>query len=390
MYAEIIAIGDELTSGQRLDTNSQWISQRLGEMGIVVLYHTTVGDHLDANIQVFQAAAARADLIICTGGLGPTADDLTRQALAEAAGTPLERDDVALEHIRGLFAWRNREMPAQNEIQAMFPAGSRVVPNPHGTAPGIDFDWPHRDGVRIIALPGVPAEMKEMWEQTVGPAVGGQFGGGRVIRHEVVKCFGIGESDLEQRLPNMIRRGRIPAVGITVHRATITLRITAIGNSEDDCQRLIQPTRDTIEECLGDLVFGREADELQDAVVRLLHEQGRTLWVVEGGTGGLVCDWLSLADPTGSAFLGGEVDRRIGSDEASLTARAARASGCADVVLVVGEFPDAPGTFWVVTHDGVDTSAHQRPYAGHPDILRERSAKLALDDVRLRLRASSS
>ena len=237
MHAEIISIGDELTSGQRLDTNSQWLSTRLGELGVQVMYHTTVADDLEANVQVFRQAAQRADLIVATGGLGPTADDLTRDALAAVAGVELVLDEAALAHIESLFARRKRPMPERNRVQAMFPRGSRVIPNPAGTAPGIDIEMPRpgKSPARIFALPGVPAEMHEMWEQTVAPAIAALMGKPRVIRHKQIKCFGVGESDLEQMLPDMIRRGRDPQVGITVHGATITLRITASGDTAEAC-----------------------------------------------------------------------------------------------------------------------------------------------------------
>src|SRR3954454_1463972 len=158
MRAEIIAIGDELTSGQRLDTNSQWISERLGEIGVPVAFHTTVGDDLENNIAVFRTAIDRAEIVISTGGLGPTADDLTRDAIAAAAGVELVQDAGALEHIQNLFARRKRAMPERNKLQAQFPRGSQVVPNPEGTAPGIDFTVPRpgRAPCRIFALPGAP------------------------------------------------------------------------------------------------------------------------------------------------------------------------------------------------------------------------------------------
>ena len=192
MHAEVIAIGDELTSGQRLDTNSQWLSERLGDLGIRVLYHTTVGDDLAANVRVFREAFDRADVLVCTGGLGPTADDLTRQALADATGTQLVLDEAALAHIRALFARRKRPMPERNVVQALFPAGSSVVPNPHGSAPGIDLSVPRagRAPCRVFAPPGVPAEMQEMWEQTVAPQLLAAIGPPRLIRHHRVKCFG--------------------------------------------------------------------------------------------------------------------------------------------------------------------------------------------------------
>ena len=144
MNGEILAIGDEITSGQLLDTNSHWLSQRLEELGVRVHYHATVGDELEPIADAFRQAIGRADVVLATGGLGPTADDLTRDALARAADRPLVLDPPSLEHVRRLFARRGRPMPPQNEIQAMFPAGSRVIPNPHGTAPGIALAVPRQ------------------------------------------------------------------------------------------------------------------------------------------------------------------------------------------------------------------------------------------------------
>ena len=153
MNAEIIAIGDEIVSGQHLDTNSPWLSQRLEELGVRVLYHSTVGDELEPCGDVFRRAIERADIVISTGGLGPTADDLTRDALAQATGRQLELYPQALEHVRSLFARRKREMPQQNEVQAMFPAGSRMIANPHGTAPGIDLEVPRAGKCVAVFLP---------------------------------------------------------------------------------------------------------------------------------------------------------------------------------------------------------------------------------------------
>src|SRR5437764_970428 len=209
MRAEIISIGDELTTGQRLDTNSQWLAERLLEIGVPVAFHTTVGDQLTDNVLVFRQACERADVVVATGGLGPTADDLTRQALAELAGVPLVQDDASLAHIQALFASRKRKMPPANIVQAHFPKGSRPIFNPNGSAPGIDIAIPrallrpeiNAKPVRIFALPGVPAEMKEMWSATVGPAIQEMLGVRKVIAHHRIKCFGVGESDLEAMLP---------------------------------------------------------------------------------------------------------------------------------------------------------------------------------------------
>src|SRR5688572_751903 len=197
MRAEIISIGDELTTGQRLDTNSQWLSQRLNELGVQVLFHTTVADDLDANIAAFRQAVDRVDVVIATGGLGPTADDLTREVLARLTGTELVLNESALEHIRSLFARRHRDMPERNVVQAYFPAGSTVIDNPNGTAPGISIAVNRSTGggaAQVYALPGVPAEMIEMWKTSVAPDLVRLGAGQRIIRHRAIRCFGIGES----------------------------------------------------------------------------------------------------------------------------------------------------------------------------------------------------
>ncbi len=259
MRAEIIAIGDELSTGQRLDTNSQWLAERLTELGVDVMFHTTVGDDLEANVAVFRTAIDRADVVVSTGGLGPTADDLTREAIAAATGVDLVQDEASLAHIRSLFARRGfGSMPERNVVQAMFPRGSRPVANPHGTAPGIDMTIPREccAPCRLFALPGVPAELFVMWRETVAPAILAAQTTRRVTIHRRIKCFGAGESKLEAMLPDMIRRGREPRVGITVSDATITLRITASGPDEAACRRLIAPTEAQIRELLGVLVFG--------------------------------------------------------------------------------------------------------------------------------------
>jgi len=413
MIAEIISIGDELTSGQRLDTNSQWLSQRLGEIGIPVIYHTTVADDLEANIRVFRQAAERADVVVATGGLGPTADDLTREALAKMAGVELVFEPSAMEHIRGLFARRKREMPERNTVQAMFPAGSRVIHNPHGTAPGIDLDVPPPMGKpsRILALPGVPAEMQEMWEGTLAGLLSGLSGAARVIRHRRIKCFGVGESDLEQMLPDLIRRGRTPSVGITVSDATITLRITAAGATAEECQAAMEPTIATIRQCLGSLVYGEEDDELEHAVLRLLAAQGKTLATAECGTAGLMSQWLaSVAGIAGcylvgitlttletpARLLGAAADRLVDHRPASREAASLLATSCreqvdADYGLAVSAFPafDPQAAepervfFAIATRKGV--VIRSTPFAGHPAILKPRAAKQALNLLRLEL-----
>lgn len=166
MKAEIISIGSELTSGQNLDTNSQWLSRRLAEIGIPVGFHTTVADDLADNVSAFRVAAGRANLVLITGGLGPTQDDLTREALAAVAGVDLIEDPASLEHIQSMFARRGRVMPERNRVQAQFPRGAESLFNECGTAPGI---WMKFDKALTAAMPGVPSEMQVMFEKQVRP-----------------------------------------------------------------------------------------------------------------------------------------------------------------------------------------------------------------------------
>ena len=407
--AEIIAIGDELTSGQRLDTNSQWISQQLADLGIRVLLHTTVADDLETGIQVFRNALKRVDLIICTGGLGPTADDLTRETIAQATDRKLYEDRDAMAHIENLFRSRQREMPTSNRVQALFPEGSLVVPNPHGSAPGIDLrvgrDTP--PDVRIFALPGVPAEMREMWEATVQPRILAQLGGQRqVIVHHQVKCFGVGESDLEQMLPDLIKRGRQPSVGITVSQATITLRISATGEHPEACRAAMQETIETIHACLGDLIFGEGDVELPDIIPSLLQPRGLSLATMECGGPGLLTQWLGSLAGDNNGYHGGQVISEPGAlgcfqqrDMAAMSAETLvgtiASNACqtlgTDVVLVLG--PEPVNLSWNHTDEriyfavalGDEVLVSSAPYRGHPAILQARSAKQALNFLRLTL-----
>ena len=265
MHAELIAIGDELTSGQRLDTNSRWMAAELGVLGIPVTFHTTV---IEAGLEAFRLAAGRAAIVVVTGGLGPTADDLTRDVLAAAAGVPLDLSEAALVAVESRFVRRGMPMPESNRRQALFPLGSRIIPNPDGTAPGIDVDIPRVGGqCRIFALPGVPSEMKTMWRATVEPALVAMLPERATIVQRRIKCFGAGESAIESMLPDLVRRGRDPLVGITAHEATITLRIAARGRDEADCLAKIAPTEATIRQCLGTIAYGVEDDEIEDAAV---------------------------------------------------------------------------------------------------------------------------
>ena len=301
MLAEIIAIGDELTSGQRLDTNSQWLSRELGLLGIPVGCHTTACDTLSAGVHAFRTAARRAQVVVATGGLGPTADDLTRDVLSELSGQRLVLSQQALEVIASRFLTRHAVMPESNRRQAMFPQGSSPIENPDGTAPGIKMVLPAPDGWGegvgsvVYALPGVPAEMRRMWDETVSGDLKQVAGKKRVLLHRRLKCFGAGESAIEEMLPGIIERGRDPTVGITAHEATITLRISAWADNNDSCWEKIKTTENIIRETLGQLVYGEEDDEVEDAAAAALLAASASLATVEAGTAGRVASLFAQA-----------------------------------------------------------------------------------------------
>lgn len=384
--AEVISIGDELTSGARLDTNSQWLSQRLGELGVSVRFHTTVGDLLEEHVDALRVASERVDLVVTTGGLGPTADDLTRDALAAVSGKPLVQSDSALAHIEAMFTRRGRTMPPRNQVQAMFPEGADEIFNPRGTAPGIDLviRGEHGRSSRVFALPGVPDEMKEMFVETVRPRIIAQIAGRKAMKQAVIKCFGLGESDFEARLGEMISRLRFPRVGITVSAATISLRIAAEADTEAECDEMIDTTRQEILERVGQYVFGEGEDfELHHALALILERRQERLATIEVGHAAPLAGWLADVVPR-DVYAGGIVTGSIDTSPDALRQRLRAFQ--ADWVLVVDAYPTlqqqddgakpltltlcglAPHQFW------------QQPCSlgGHPGILHARIGKSAL------------
>jgi nicotinamide-nucleotide amidase len=417
LRAEVIAIGDELTTGARLDTNSRWLSAELAVIGIPVAFHTTAPDTLEAGIEAFRVAAGRADFVIATGGLGPTADDLTRDVLATLAGLPLELDAAALVAVESRFARRGVPMPESNRRQALFPRGSRIIPNPDGTAPGIDLDVRAAGRTsRVFALPGVPAEMRVMWQASVLPALLAALPDQGTIVQRRIKCYGAGESAIEAMLPDLVRRGRDPLVGITAHEATITLRIAARGRDEADCRNRIAATEGTIRDCLGPLVFGVEDDEVEDAALRALTGAGHSLAVAEVGSAGRVAALFAAAQARRRppareegfrggvvlaagrprpAFLGVEPGGDMNADaggarEAATVAAAVRAAFATDLGLAVGPARPGPdGRFAIdialASAAGVERVEHL--LGGGPDLALARAAKAAVDFVRLAIAA---
>jgi len=394
MIAEIVAIGTEITSGAKLDTNSQWLSLQLADIGISTHFHTTVADEMQSNVEVFRIAMNRADLVLVTGGLGPTLDDLTREALAEAVFVGLELDAASLEQIEKFFDRRGREMPSRNRIQAMFPAGAVALANPIGTAPGIWMEQvrPGRSPCFIAAMPGVPSEMKRMFFEQVRPQL---HAGPVVIRRARLNCFGLGESNTEELLGDITARGHDPEVGITAHDATITLRIVAQGNTEKECQQKIQSASLQIREKLGDVVFGVEDEELEHIVVRELDTRNLTFASVECGTCGLLSEHVAHVHGAACCYRGGLVLPAMTASPVTI-ARQFSLQTDADFVLFIG-----PETY------STDTDEHAfseicigllekegafeqdvLKWSGNPAFTRSRAMKSALNLLRKKLLAT--
>jgi nicotinamide-nucleotide amidase len=310
MKAEIIAIGTELVSGQSLDTNSQWLSRALGALGIPVHFHTAIGDDLLENVDAFRVAIGRADLIITSGGLGPTQDDLTREALAAVSGVGLVEDAGSLEAIQALFARRNRVMSERNRVQALFPEGAEPLPNPIGTAPGIAMKVGRAS---FACLPGVPNEMKRMFDEQVIPWLARQGMASRRIVHRKINLFGRGESEVEAQALDLTARGRVPEVGITASEATIAFRISAEAATDEEALRLIEPTAALIYERFADLIVGEGSDDVVDALVRELARTGRTIATAESCTGGLVAQMITSVPGVSLHYPGGLVTYSVES-----------------------------------------------------------------------------
>ena len=299
MQAEIISIGTELLLGAIVDTNAAYISRRLAQSGIDLYHRATVGDNEARIARCIEEALARADVVLCTGGLGPTVDDVTRQAVARATGRELVLDEEMLGWIKERFRSWGHPMSANNRRQAFKPEGAIAIENPVGTAPIFVVQEERGD---VIVLPGVPHEMEHLMEHEVIPYLEGKLGHQEVIKVRVLRTVGIGESQVDTRIGDLMECAN-PTVALAAHPGQTDVRIVAKAASEEEADRLIAGMEAQVRERLGEVIYGVGEQRVAEVVARMLAQQGLVLGTVEWGTDGLVSRTLFEA-PEGPAALG--------------------------------------------------------------------------------------
>lgn len=300
--AELIAVGTELLLGSIANTDAQMLSEGLSQLGINVYYHTVVGDNPQRVRQAVEIARQRADILITTGGLGPTCDDLTKVAVARAFGKELVFHEETAQRIRDRFAAMGRPLTENNYQQAMVPQGATVLPNDWGTAPGVAFQ---AEGTHVILLPGPPRECEQMFRHRVVPYLK-QFADG-VIVSRTVKTFGIGESAAEAQLRELMNALHNPTLAPYAKPTGTELRITAHAATEAEALARIAPVEQQVKERLGDKVIGVDVSSLEEVCLALLKEQGLTVGTAESCTGGLISKLLTDLPGSSAAFRGGIV-----------------------------------------------------------------------------------
>ena len=353
MKAEIVAIGTEILLGEIVDTNSAWIAQQLPALGIDLNHTTVVGDNMGRVMDTLGRAWERSDLVITTGGLGPTEDDLTREAIARL----LEEEPYVVpeleQRLRSFFERRGIEMPESNIKQAWLIASARAIDNPRGTAPGW---WTERDGRVLVSMPGVPPEMERMWANEVAPELEGRSGAVLVTR--TLKTAGIGEGTVDEMARPVFD---MPGIGVgTYARADgVHLRIGAKAATREEAQQLIEPAERELDAIFGNAIWGRDEDTLEGFIARTLRDRGQSVGTLESATGGLLASTLSDAPDADGSFAGGLVSGSteefgpVSAETAEAMASAARERlGSEYGVGVTGELGpeqtiDQPGTVFL-------------------------------------------
>jgi nicotinamide-nucleotide amidase len=395
--AEIVAIGSELLLGQIVDTNSAWMAQRLAEIGVNLFYKTIVGDNASRMREIISRALERSDVVITSGGIGPTEDDLTREIVADVTGRELILNPTLLQQIEERFRRRGFIMTKNNEKQAYVPAGAIPVENPNGTAPSFIVEESH--GV-IISLPGVPFEMKWLFDQRVIPYLREKFDLREMIVSRVLKIAEIGESGVDDRIGHLIRHSANPTVGVLAHPGQVDVRISVKTESVEKAEELIAPVEQEVRAAFGHHVFAIDNETMEDVVGKLLKAKSMSLAVIEDLTGGMIAQRLQQAareslveamiahteEPLRRVLRHSRQPQRVEEflqDDAALTEELAygiRIHSQADLGLAVRAIPDrtrttqnlSPGTTYIAVADA--NGLHIREYnfagRGNPDLTR--------------------
>lgn len=302
MNAELISVGTELLLGNIVNTNVQYLSRRLADMGINVYRHTVVGDNHERFLGALEEAFEKNDLVITTGGLGPTKDDLTKEAAANYFNKKLVLHEKSLAAIREYFSSRLHELNEGNIKQAYFPEGSIVLENNYGTAPGCIIEGKQR---KIILLPGPPKEMKEMFEASVVPYL--MKFQDSVLVSKTLRIFGIGESVIAEKIQNIIEKQSNPTVAPYAKDSEVTLRLTARAKDQSEGLALIEPVENSIREIFGDSVYGTDETGLPEVTLHLLEKKYHTISVAESCTGGLISSMIVSCPGASHSFIEGAV-----------------------------------------------------------------------------------
>ena len=300
LTCELLAVGTELLLGEIANTDAQMLSQGLSELGISVYHHTVVGDNPQRLKETVEIAKKRADIIITTGGLGPTADDLTKETIAAAFGKKLVLDQPSLERLYS--RWSFGTMTKNNERQAWLPEGCTVLVNDWGTAPGCVFE---AEGCTVIMLPGPPRECKAMWEHRARPYLE-KMTGGAIVSH-FIRLYGIGESAMEDKIAYIMDKAVNPSAAPYAKEGECLVRVTAKGETHEEAEELTKPLMDEICHVLKDYVYGIDANSLEEVVVALLKEKKLTIATAESCTGGYISKRLTDIPGASEVFLGGLV-----------------------------------------------------------------------------------
>ena len=411
--AAIVSCGDELTTGRTVDTNSAWLSQQLGELGVTVVQHVTVPDDAAATTDAIARSAEVAGWVVLTGGLGPTPDDLTRQAVADLFSEPLEIRPDSLAQIQAWFVRFNRPMAEANKIQAYAPRSAAMIRNDWGTAPGLRFTL---RGSECFCLPGVPSEMRGMFGAAVAPVIRQRIGGEGVVAVRTVHTFGIGESDLAGRLGDLLARGRNPQLGTTAAAGSVSVRIYARADSASAAAAMIEQADRAVVDRLGnELCIGRDGQSLESVVGDLLRASGQTLALAESCTGGLLGGMITAVPGSSDYFLEsavtyanrakvarldvaeqtlakfGAVSEQVCAEMAAGIRKTASADWGISITGIAGpdggsvEKPVGLVFIGIAGPGGAAPRVHRHVFPGEREIVRMRSARNAMNWLRLEL-----